>query len=94
MITKETCYVGTCDNCGEIFNNGEYSMFPLESDVKEQMGNSEWYTGKTDKNHIGKHYCTECFKYSETENDVIIVDITRFVAQPPDESTPEGCDNF
>jgi hypothetical protein len=77
MITEEKCYVGACDNCGELFNDGEYSMFPLESDVKDQMSNSEWYADGTDPNHQGKHYCPDCFKYHPDIDDKIIVDESR-----------------
>lgn len=77
MITKEECYVGTCDNCGEIFNDGDYSMFPLSSDVKDQMENCDWYANDNDPDHIGKHYCPDCFKYHPDVDDKIIVDLSR-----------------
>ncbi len=77
MISQESCYIGTCDNCGDIFDDGEFSLFPIESDVKEKMNNSEWYTGDTDPSHNGKHYCPDCFKYDETKDDKIIVDYSR-----------------
>ena len=77
MITEEKCYVGTCDNCGEIFNDGEFSLFPLESDVKDSMMDCEWYSEGTDPEHEGKHYCPDCFKYYEEVDDKIIVDISR-----------------
>lgn len=76
MIYEEKCYVGTCDNCGVIFNDGEYSLFPLESDVKSQMENSEWYSDGTDEDHKGKYYCPDCFKHDENIDDKIIVDLT------------------
>lgn len=82
MISEEKCYCGVCDNCGEIFDNGEYSLFPLESDVREQMSEREWYTGIVDPDHNGKHYCPECFKYDEEIDDKIIVDIARYKQQP------------
>jgi len=91
MITKEQCYVGICDNCGELFNDGEYSMFPLMSDVKDNMNNCDWYADGTDVNHKGKHYCPKCFKPHETDDDVIIVDASRFVFQEsPAPSSPDG----
>lgn len=78
MISEEKCYVGTCDNCGELFNDGEYSMFPLSSDVKDQMENSDWFVGHpSDAEHAGKHYCPECFKHDLEVDDKIIVDETR-----------------
>lgn len=77
MISKEECYIGTCDNCGEIFHDGEYSMFPLTSDVKDEMENCDWYADGTDSDHKGKHYCPDCFKFHETEDDKIIVDLTK-----------------
>lgn len=77
MIVEEKCYVGFCDNCQEIFNDGEYSMFPMESDVKDQMHNRDWYTGVVDPDHQGKHYCPDCFKYHEDIDDKIILDTTR-----------------
>jgi len=57
MIQKEECYVGVCDNCGEMFSDGDYTLFPLTSDVADQMSNCDWYTGRTDPDHLGKHYC-------------------------------------
>lgn len=77
MISEEKCYVGTCDNCGEIFNDGEFTMFPLQSTVKDEMDNCDWYTGMADPDHKGKHYCIDCFKYEEYIDDKIIVDLTR-----------------
>lgn len=78
MIHEEKCYMATCDNCEEIFNDGEYSMFPLSDDVMDRMRNdSDWYTGDSDPNHKDKHYCPECFKYEENEDDKIIVDESR-----------------
>jgi len=78
MIHKEECFCATCDNCGEIFEDGEYSLFPLESDVKESMQNhGEWYCGDTDKDHLGKHYCFDCFKWHPEIDDKIILDTTR-----------------
>lgn len=86
MIHEEKCYVATCDNCGEIFSDGEYSMFPLESDVKDQIqSDGEWYCGDTDKEHIGKHYCPDCFKQDENIDDKIILDTSR---TKPIESEP------
>lgn len=78
MIHEEKCYMAICDNCGEIFNDGEYSMFPLESDVLDRIRNdSEWYAGDTDPDHKGKHYCFDCFKYDPDIDDKIIVDESR-----------------
>lgn len=77
MIYKEDCFVGACDNCQEIFTDGDYSMFPLESDLKDEMQNSEWYADGTDPDHKGKHYCPDCFKYHPEEDDKIMVDLSR-----------------
>lgn len=78
MIHEEKCYMATCDNCGEVFNNGEYSMFPLASDVIDRIRNdSEWYSGDTDPDHKGKHYCTDCFKWHPEIDDKIILDESR-----------------
>lgn len=78
MIHKEDCFCATCDNCGEIFEDGEYSLYSLESDVKEAMQNhEEWYCGDTDKDHLGKHYCFDCFKWHPEIDDKIILDTTR-----------------
>lgn len=77
MITEEKCYCGICDNCGDLFDDGEYSMFPLESDCKYEMQNSGWYADGTDPDHKGKHYCPNCFKYNETIDDKIIVNLSR-----------------
>jgi hypothetical protein len=77
MIQQEKCYVGNCDNCGEVFNNGEFSLFLLESDVKDEMANSDWYADGTDPEHKKKHYCPECFKHHPDIDYKIIVDETR-----------------
>lgn len=78
MIHEEKCFCATCDNCGEIFEDGEYSLYPLESDVKEAMKNhEEWYCGDTDKEHLGKHYCFDCFKWHPEIDDKIILDTSR-----------------
>jgi hypothetical protein len=80
MIHEEKCYMATCDNCGEIFNDGEYSMYPLASDVLDAIRNdSEWYAGDADPDHQGKHYCFDCFKYHPEIDDKIIVDESRKV---------------
>lgn len=78
MIQEVESYVGTCDNCGDIFTDGEYSIFSLASDVAERMSDCDWFVGhKTDPEHAGKHYCDHCFKYDENEDDKIIVDLSR-----------------
>lgn len=90
MIHQKKCYCATCDNCGEIFDDGEYSMFPLESDVLDSMGDNytEWYAGDTDPDHQGKHYCPECFKYDEDIDDKIIVDLSRKQEAPQEAQPP------
>lgn len=77
MITEEKCYVGTCDNCGDIFDDGQFSLFILESTVKDRMKDSEWYADGTDEDHKGKYYCLNCFTPDPDIDDKIIVDLTR-----------------
>lgn len=81
MIIEEKCYTGICDNCGEIFIDGEYILFLWESDVKERMGECDWYANGVDPDHKGKDYCPDCFKYDEDVDDKIIVDQSRFKPQ-------------
>jgi hypothetical protein len=79
MIHEEKCYVGTCDNCGETFEHYHegWTMFADRSDIEEEMDNASWYTGDTDPDHEGKHYCPDCFKPHPDEDDKIIVDESR-----------------
>lgn len=77
MITEEKCYLGTCDNCGEVFDDGQFSLFISKSDVKERMEETNWYADGTDPDHKGKHYCQNCFKHNDEIDDKIIVDYTR-----------------
>lgn len=81
MINEEKAYTGTCDNCQEIFNDGEYSLFLLSSDVKDRMEECDWYAGGADPDHKGKHYCPDCFKYDDEVDDKIIVATDR--TKPP-----------
>lgn len=81
MYNKVECITLTCDNCGETYreeHNG-WSLFLVESDAHDNADTDEWYLGHLDGEHKGKHYCTDCFKYHETEDDVIIVDTSRKV---------------
>lgn len=77
MISKEDCYVGSCDNCGELYEGPEYSLFLDRSTVREQMDESDWYAEGADADHKDKHYCPKCFKYHADIDDKIIVDLSR-----------------
>lgn len=78
MIHEEKCYTATCDNCGEPFvtYHTGWSMFSDKSSIIESMDNEDWYIGHLDE-YNGKHYCPSCFKYHPTEDDKIIVDVSR-----------------
>lgn len=89
MIHQEICFCASCDNCGEIFNDGEYSMFPLESDVENQLRNSsDWFAGYEDKDHIGKHYCPDCYELDTDIDDKIILDTSRTKPIEPQSPLP------
>lgn len=91
MIHEEKCYMATCDNCGEVFNDGEYSMYPTKEDVIDVIRNdSEWYSGDLDPDHQGKHYCFDCFKWHPDIDDKIILDESRKVL--PKEQSVKGSD--
>jgi hypothetical protein len=78
MIHEEKCYCAYCDNCGELFDDGDFNLFLLRSDLEDKMQNeTEWYTGTTDPDHQGKHYCTNCYKQHPELDDIIIVDESR-----------------
>lgn len=84
MIHEEKCYVGTCDNCGETFEHYHegWTMFADENDLREEMDNASWYTGDTDPDYEGKHYCRACFKPHPEDDDKIIVDESRKKSNP------------
>ena len=79
MIHEEKCYCATCDNCGETYTDEHsgFSLYADENSCHEAMDNDSWYTGYDDSEHKGKHYCPDCFKYEENEEDKIIVDVSR-----------------
>lgn len=87
MIELIDSYVGTCDNCGDIFEDGEYSLFGLNSDVAEKMEESNWYVGRDNNEHKGKHYCSDCFKQDDDVDDLIHLDLTRKKTIQPSEKT-------
>lgn len=91
MTHKEECFCASCDNCGEIFNDGEYSLFLLESDVIDRLRNDgDWHAGDTDPDHLGKHYCPDCFKQDENIDDKIILDTSRTKPIEPAPQSPIG----
>lgn len=87
-IEKIEAFIGECDNCKDVFDDGQFSIFTEESTVKGSMQDSEWYTGDTDPDHVGKYYCPACFKLHEEIDDGIIIEAARtnlhaVTPQPP-----------
>lgn len=71
-IEKAQCVICECDNCGDLFDNGQFSIFPDESRIKEEMSDCEWFVGHpTDKDHANKYYCPKCFTCDEEVDDLI-----------------------
>lgn len=78
MIDKIDAFIGLCDNCKDIFDSGEYSVFVDWHTIAEKMDDSGWFVGHiNDTKFAGKHYCPSCFKYDEENEDDIIVDESR-----------------
>jgi len=77
MITKINAFVCECDNCGADFTdeNTGYTIFMLESDVKEHASEDGWHTDGD------KHYCPECHDFDDDDNLVIkkLVDVNCMV---------------
>ena len=90
MIHKVESFSGECDNCRCDFEHWHegWTLF-LDSDtIQQEMDNQDWYTGDTDPDHEGKHYCPDCFKQHPDIDDKIIVDESR-KKEPPTTNTKQ-----
>jgi ribosomal protein L37AE/L43A len=61
-IEKIDAYICTCDNCGEVYENGDYipsmvNEFEIDNLVRND---GDWIE------EAGKYYCPECY---ELDND-------------------------
>lgn len=79
MIHEQKCYGAVCDNCGTMFRDysSDFTIYLSESTCIEYMDNNEWYTGFTDPEHSGRHYCSNCYEPHPDIDDKIILDTTR-----------------
>ena len=67
MILKEIFYAVKCNRCGTINEGGDYSYFSQESDAVESATESEWCEFN------GKHYCPNCFTFTDEDLEEIKV---------------------
>lgn len=73
MITPETFFICTCDNCGVSYGNEDsnYIVLPDESSMSSVLReDDEWHT-MTVKDGPDKHYCPECFLFDDLDQLVI-----------------------
>ncbi|MBA4852050.1 hypothetical protein [Emticicia sp. BO119] len=67
MITTETIYVATCDDCGEPWlDDNDCAGHFDKSDTENGLMESEWHVAND-----GKTYCPKCWKLDEDDNVVV-----------------------
>ena len=73
MITKITAYGCVCDNCAKDWIDQENGIacYVDELAMKNEINDDEDWTVDN-----GKHYCSDCFKGFD-EDDNVIIDQTR-----------------
>lgn len=65
MIEKIEAYSLFCDNCGNLFQDGDFTIFVLESDAWDSAKEDGWIE------HHGKHICDECHQVDDNDNVVL-----------------------
>ena len=65
-IKEETMYFMQCDNCGCIWDNGDYiSLYSTKEDTLNGGRDDEFaFDGD-------KHYCPKCYTYDDDDNLII-----------------------
>lgn len=66
MLVEKIMYAIQCDNCKEIFQDGEgFSYWSSVGKAEENAMESECHK------ELGRHYCSKCYSFDSNDNLVI-----------------------